>query len=129
MKGGFPSTQKSPRAAYCQLSLSCFMSFSVISLPGQGHVQMFIHQPQCLEVSRVSQIITLMLLYGSMSNRAEPRGCSHSSQGMIKAPCKCHYTVLPTDEAFLEVSFNWRGAASEEIIASLTAWLQLAVTF
>ena len=32
----------------CRLLFSCFMSFSLISLPGQGNVQMFLHQ--CVSV-------------------------------------------------------------------------------
>ena len=119
MKGSFPSALKSHCAAFCQLSPSCFVSFSVISFPGLETTQMFIHRPTvCVEVSRVSQIIALMFLCGSVSCSAETHGCSQSSQGhvcyQIKATWKCHYADG------IMISLNWRGAPYKMIIIWLT---------
>lgn len=94
----------------CCLLFCCFVSFSLISLPGQENVQMFIHRPHCVEASRVSQIIALMFLYGSMSKTAGRGGFWLLTVKAvlileIKASGKCHRLQLAQKMELL----RWHG--------------------
>lgn len=138
MKGSFPSALKSHCAAIRQPSPSCLVSFSVISLPGQENVQMFIHQPPCVEVSPSFPDNCLMFLCGSRSNTAETQGCSHSAQGKPRRRNTKDQSIMQMSFCSLssKCSFSsdfrslWIGVELLlEITASLTVELQRMISF